>query len=263
VTSQAFPKSENGRAGEGRAPALLDAFIAKIEARAALSDEDREALRALPQKLVRTAARTRIVEEGERPTHCCMVLEGIAYRSKIALGERRQIISFHVPGDMVDLHTILFEVADHRIETVRHCAAVLVPQEAILRLVAERPAIGRALWYETLVDASIQREALLNIGRRDARGRTAHLLCELAIRLQHAGLVTDGAFPLPLTQAELADALSLTPIHINRMIAGFRQEGLIAMDNRAISILDWAALKAIGEFDPAYLHLKGSPDLHS
>jgi CRP-like cAMP-binding protein len=240
----------------------LDPFIEKIEVRDRLTEDERAALRALPQKLVRTAARTRIVEEGEKTVNCAMVLEGMVYRTKTSPSGRRQIISFHVPGDMVDLHTVLFKFADHTIETVRHAAVVLVPHEAILRLAEDKPAVGRAFWYDTLLDASIQREALLNVGRRDARSRVAHLFCELAVRLKRAGLVTEGAFELPLTQTDLADALGLTAIHMNRTLSKFRQEGLVAIDNRAISILDWQALKAIGEFDATYLHLEGPSDLH-
>jgi CRP-like cAMP-binding protein len=240
----------------------LDPFLEKIEVRDKLTDDEKAALRAMPQKLVRTAARARIVEEGEKPTHACMVLEGLVYRSKIAANGRRQIISFHVPGDMVDLHTVLFKVADHTIETVRNAAIVLVPHSAVLKTAEEVPALARAFWYDTLLDASIQREALLNVGRRDARTRTAHLFCELAVRLKRVGLVNGGVFELPLTQTDLADALGVTPIHTNRVLARFRAQGLLEFSGRSVTIPDWKALCAIGEFDATYLHLEGPSDLH-
>jgi len=240
----------------------LDRFIDKIETRDALTGDERTALTGLPQKLVQTAARARIVEEGEKPTHCCTVVEGIVYRSKLAASGRRQIISFHVPGDMVDLHTVLFKIADHTIETVRNSAVVLIPHIAILKTAEEYPALARAFWYDTLLDASIQREALLNNGRRDARARTAHLFCELAVRLKRVGLVDGGSFELPLTQTDIADALGITPIHTNRVMAKFRNDGLIAFGGRSVTIFDWKALVAIGEFDATYLHLEGPSDLH-
>ena len=174
----------------------LDAFIAKIEGRAELTEGERAALRALPRRVMNLSARTRIVEEGERPTHSCMVVAGMVFRSKLALTGRRQIISFHVPGDMVDLQTILFRTADHTIETARAATVIMIPHEAVLATAAEYPALARAFWFDTLVDASIQREMLLNIGRRDARARTAHLLCELIIRLRRAG--ADGSAPVDL-----------------------------------------------------------------
>jgi CRP-like cAMP-binding protein len=243
-------------------PHHLDPFIEKIETRDRLTADEKTALRSLPQKLVRVAARTPIVAEGDHPTQACMVLEGMVYRSKIAATGRRQIMSFHVPGDMVDLHTILFKVADHTIETVRSAAVVMVPHDAILRVAEAHPALGRAFWYDTLLDASIQREAMLNLGRRDAISRTAHLICELAVRLGRVGLVTGDSFELPLTQADLADALGVTPIHTNRVLGRLRSQGLIAGGGRTIIIPDWKALAAIGEFDATYLHLEGPSDLH-
>ncbi len=240
----------------------LDRFVEKIETRDRLTEDEKAALMALPQKLVRTAARTRIVDEGERPTHACMVLEGMVYRSKVAVTGRRQIMSFHVPGDMVDLHTILFKVADHTIETVRSAAIVLVPHDAILKLIEDYPALGRAFWFDTLLDASIQREAMLNIGRRDAYSRTAHLFCELAVRLKRVGLVNGGSFDLPLTQTDIADALGVTPIHTNRVLAKLRTQRLLDVNGRCTTIHDWKALAAIGEFDATYLHLEGPSDLH-
>lgn len=240
----------------------LEPFIDAIEVRDRFTEEERAALRALPQKLVRTTGRARIVEEGERPTHACMVLEGMVYRSKMAASGRRQIISFHVPGEMPDLHTVLFKVADHTLETVRHAAVVLVPHEAVLRVAEDYPAIARAFWYDTLLDASVQREALLNIGRRDAMSRTAHLFCELALKLKRAGQVDGATFELPLTQADLADALGVTPIHTNRVLSRLRSQGLVAFNGRSVTIRDWTALAAIGEFDATYLHLEGPSDLH-
>ena len=240
----------------------LDLFVAKIETREKLTDEERDALRTLPQKVIYASARTRIVEESERPTHSCMVLEGMVYRTKLSASGRRQIMSFHVPGDMVDLHTILFKVADHTIETARSAAIVMIRHEVILKVAEQFPALARAFWYDTLVDASIQRETLLNIGRRDARSRAAHLLCELMLRLKRVGMAKDFTIEMPLTQTDLADALGMTPIHMNRVLAKFRSEGLITLDARTLIIHDWDRMVDIGEFDPLYLHMEGPKDLH-
>jgi CRP-like cAMP-binding protein len=240
----------------------LDAFIAKIEVRERLTEVERVALRGLPRKVVQTGNRTRIVEEGERPTQCCLVASGMVFRSKLSLTGGRQILSFHVPGDMVDLQTILFKTADHTIETTRNTMVVLIPHEAVLEVAAEHPALARAFWFDTLVDASIQRETMLNIGRRDARARTAHLLCELVIRLRRAG--ADGTLPIDLcvTQSDLADSLGITSIHMNRVLARLRREGLITLDGRMLTVNDWQGLSAAGEFDPIYLHLAGPEHLH-
>lgn len=245
-----------------RLHAHVDAFIAKLETRERLEEGEREAIRALPQKLVRLEQHAQVVTEGQRPTHCCMVAEGMAFRSKLSQGGRRQILSFHVPGDMVDLQTLLFKIADHSIETTRNAAIVLIPHEAVMSLVNEFPTLGRAFWFDTLVDSAIQRETLLNVGRRDARARTAHLLCEIVARLRRIGRAGDGQVVLPLTQVDLADALGITPIHVNRVLARLRGEGLIALETRTLTVRDWAGLAAAGEFDDAYLHFEGPAEPH-
>jgi CRP-like cAMP-binding protein len=189
-----------------------------------------------------------------------MVQNGIAIRYKLSETGRRQIMSFHLPGDMVDLQTILFRTADHSIEAGRNSTIVMIPHEAMLRMTRDWPTIARALWFDTLVDAAIQREMMLNIGRRDAMARTCHLLCELYIRYGRIGRVIHRQVDLGLTQTELADGLGMTPIHLNRVIARLRRDGCITLDGRLLTVHDFAALQQQAGFDPNYLQLDG-PDL--
>ncbi len=158
-------------------------------------------------------------------------------------------------GDLADLQNSLLGTADHNLQTLTDVEAAMIPVEAIQEIAFRRPAIGRAMWYETLVDGSIFREWTLNVGRRDARTRAAHLLCEFALRLEAAGLGERAGYELPMTQEQLADALSLTSVHVNRTLMLLGEEGFIKRRQRAIEIVDWAALCQVADFDPAYLHL--------
>ena len=112
------------------------------------------------------------------------------------------------------------------------------------------------MWIDTLIDASIFREWVVNVGRRDARARIAHLLCELALRLERTGAGRDGSFDLPLTQEQLADATGLTAVHTNRTLQSLRREGLIQLSNGILRVLDWEGLRKVGDFDELYLHQK-------
>jgi DNA-binding transcriptional regulator LsrR (DeoR family) len=58
------------------------------------------------------------------------------------------------------------------------------------------------------------------------------------------------------TQAELADALGITSIHVNRVLQGLRAEGLLRTKGKQVQIEDWAALCAAGDFELQYLHLR-------
>jgi CRP-like cAMP-binding protein len=224
-----------------------------------LDPSDREALLALPFRLVKFRPQENIVREGDRPQNTCLMISGFSIRHKVAGNGGRQIFSIHMKGDLADLQNSLLGVADHNLQALTHVEAALIPVEAIQDIAFTRPTIGRAMWYETLVDASIFREWILNVGRRDARTRAAHLLCEFAMRLEAAGLGDRASYVLPMTQEQLADAMGLTPVHTNRTLMSLGEEGLISRTHRSVRINDWPRLMEAGDFDPAYLHLNGSP----
>ena len=131
-----------------------------------------------------------------------------------------------------------------------------MPRQDIIKLTLDRPAVGLAMWKETLVDASIFREWIANVGRRDARARIAHLLCEFSLRLKIAGLGGEGEYELPMTQEQLGDATGLTAVHVNRTIKALEHDGLINRANpRSIQVGDWRKLAEVGDFDSNYLHI--------
>ena len=235
---------------------VLMPMLRKLELWRQLSPEDQAALLALPYRIIRLRPQEYIVREGDRPQSSCLMLSGFAFRHKIAGNGGRQIFSIHMRGDLADLQNSLLGKADHNLQALTHVEVALIPVEAVQKISFERPEVGRAMWYETLVDASIFREWTLNVGRRDARTRAAHMLCEFALRLEVAGLGAQCDYELPMTQEQLADALALTPVHVNRMLMGLGKDGLITRTQRAIKINDWTALAKAGDFDPAYLHLR-------
>ncbi len=237
---------------------VLAPMVSKLQQWRPLDGPDREALLALPYRVIRLRPQEYIVREGDRPQHSCLIVSGFSFRHKVAGNGGRQIFSIHMKGDLADLQNSLLGTADHNLQALTHVEAALIPVEAIQDIAFTRPAIGRAMWYETLVDASIFREWTLNVGRRDARTRAAHMLCEFALRLETAGLGERCNYELPMTQEQLADALGLTSVHTNRTLMNLAADGLISRTQRTVRIDDWPHLMAAGDFDPAYLHLNGT-----
>ena len=237
---------------------VLAPMVDKLQQWRPLDEEDRAALFALPFRLIRFRPHEYIVREGDRPQHSCLMVSGFSVRHKAAGNGGRQIFSIHMKGDLADLQNSLLGTADHNLQALTPVEAALVPVQAVQDIAFARPAIGRAMWYETLVDASIFREWTLNVGRRDARTRAAHMLCEFALRLETAGLGQRCQYELPMTQEQLADALGLTAVHTNRTLMALAVDGLISRTNRAVRIEDWPGLMQVGDFDPAYLHLDGN-----
>lgn len=219
-----------------------------------MSEDERADLIALPATRKSFAKDAYIVREGESTSSCALLLKGFAYRQKFVGEGARQIISLHIPGEFVDLQNCLLPVADHNVQSLDQTELASIPKAALLDLTARSPNLGKAMWLDTLVDASIFREWVVNVGRRDARTRIAHLLCELALRLQASGAVRDGVYHFPLTQEQLADATGLTAVHTNRTLQALRKEGLINLSQSALAVLDWERLRDVGDFSERYLH---------
>jgi CRP-like cAMP-binding protein len=239
------------------APTILAPMIARLAYRVPLDAEDRAALLALPFTVKSVERNQTIVRDGERATHSCLILSGYAVRSKLVASGGRQILSVHIKGEMVDLQNSMLKVADHSVQMLTAGKIATVPREEVERLCAQRPAVAKAMWIDTLVDASIFREWITNVGRRDARTRIAHLLCEFSLRMKLAAMGQNDHYELPMTQEQLADATGLTSVHVNRTIRLLEKEGLIDRSNpRSIHIGDWKKLAEAGDFDSNYLHLR-------
>jgi CRP-like cAMP-binding protein len=241
----------------------LEPMVHKLAYRGKFSAEDREAILALPHHVKAMENNHYVVREGDVATHSCLMLAGFSVRHKIVGSGARQILAIHMKGEMVDLQNSLLGKADHSVQMLTRGQVALIPREAILRLAFDRPAVGKAMWVDTEVEASISREWIANVGRRNAYTRMAHLMCEFGLRLEHAGLQGGSTYDMPMTQEQLADATGLTGVHVNRTIKALETDGLISRSSpRAVTIGDWKKLADAGDFDSGYLHMKqGGPQL--
>jgi CRP-like cAMP-binding protein len=221
-----------------------------------LDASDQDALMALPHRVKSLEPHHYVVREREMANDCCLMLSGYSIRHKIVVGGARQIVAIHMKGEMVDLQNSMLGVADHSVQMLTKGEVALIPREAIQKLALDRPRVGLAMWKDTLVDGSIFREWIANVGRRDAATRLAHLLCEFSLRLKVAGLGEQNVYELPMTQEQLADAVGLTSVHVNRTLQALERANLISRTNRSVEIGDWHKLADAGDFDATYLHLQ-------
>ena len=232
----------------------LAPLVERLSRLSPLSTAERESLLSLPHAIRSLAASGHIARDGDRVESCTLLLSGFAYRYKITGEGARQIISVHIAGELLDLQHSFLAVADHGIQLLTDATVAVIPRLAIRDLVLGEPGIARAFWVDSLIDASIFREWVVNVGRRNSRARVAHILCEIFLRLQAAGLVRGQRYLLPMTQEQLADAVGLTSVHVNRVLKQLAEEGLISRDRRTIAIEDWRRLKRMGDFNERYLH---------
>ena len=233
---------------------LLGPLFRRWSRGVALSNDDKNAVASLGWIRRQFQRDAYLAREGEPTNACTLLVEGLAYRQKILSDGSRQIISFHIAGEFLDLQNCLLEVADHNVQALTRCSVALVPKEVLLEIMNARPAVRRAIWSDSLIEASVFREWVVNVGRRDAKQRIAHLLCELALRLKAADLGEWSGFDFPLTQEHMADATGLTAVHTNRTLQSLRKAGLISLGSSILTVLDWGALADAGDFSERYLH---------
>ncbi len=241
--------------GGGHAPAN-QALVRKLSNYGQLTDQDWAVLLALPSSVRTYGARFDIVQDDQPPRGTILVLSGVACRVKVLPDGRKQILGLLVPGDFCDLNVMLLERRDHAISTLTATVAALLPEAELRKVMEQSPRIARTFWLAALVQEAIAREWILSLGRRTAYERMAHLFCEFYERLAAVGLAAQGQCDLPLTQADLADALGLSQVHVNRTLQDMREGGLIELKGRRLHIPDFKALSRVALFDAGYLHLE-------
>jgi CRP-like cAMP-binding protein len=233
-------------------------LVTKLSHFVPLGDEDVRVLDALCVNEERFEADADIVLQGAVPRSAFVLTSGMAFRYRLMPDGKRQILTFMIPGDVFGLHAFLLRAMDHSIATLVPTRLVAISRAAVFDLFEQHPRIGAALWWSALQEEAINRERIVALGRRSARGRVAYLVCELVWRQRAVGLAEDDAIRLPLTQVELADTLGLTSVHVNRIVQGFRRDNLIALAHYRLALLDVERLQKIAGFNQDYLHLGGA-----
>ena len=232
---------------------LQSPLIAKLEWRHDISP-------SMKEHLSRLLGRERALEAGHdfkqemwRTGACALLVDGLAARYKLMSNGRRQITALHVPGDFVDLPNLLVGPSDYEATALGPCRVVLAGHDLLKDAMAGSAGVTRLLWTDLLVDAAIQQEWLVSMGRRSALQHLAHIICELFLRLKVVGQTEGFSFRLPLTQSDVADVLGLSMVHVNRMLKALRSDEVMTWANQHVTIADWRRLSDIAEFDPGYL----------
>ena len=232
----------------------MELLTRKLDSITRLRDAERNALLNLPHTVRSLPARHDIARFGDRPSQCCLVLQGWVSRYAALTDGDRQILSFYVAGDMPDLQSLHLHRMDHNLATLTACVIAFIPHDEMQPVLRRYPDLADALWRDTLIDAAHYRERITSLGRRQALGRVAHLFCELYLRQRAVGLTTGMRCPLAPKQAEMADALGLTSVHLNRVLRTLRQRKLVTLAGGVLTIDDWDELVTVAEFDPTFLH---------
>ena len=236
----------------------LQRFLDRLTRRSVLTQQEQQSILNLPGYAEQVRSNRDFVRLGERVDHACLIVAGIVGRFEQNREGDRQITALHLPGDMADLHSVVQPEATSALQALSTATIVRISHLALREAAATFPAIAEALWRDCMVDAGILAEWVVNVGRRDAKTRIAHVLCETAVRLGAAPARGEITFPFPVTQSQLAHATGLTSVHVNRTLQSLRADGLADVRQNT-RIYDWDALVAAGDFDRAYLQMDVRP----
>lgn len=232
----------------------LQRFLKRLTCRSILSQEEQQVILNLPTHVGQVRSNYDIVSLGEKVDHSSLVVAGLVGRFGQNSDGKKQITAIHVPGDMADLHSVVQPWASSALQALSVATILCIPHAALRTVASRYPAIAEAFWRDCTVDASILSQWVVNVGRRDAKQRIAHLICEMATRIVEAPAVDAVTFDFAITQSQLADATGLTSVHVNRTLQMLRGQGIIEWSRgNVVRIPEWDALSAIGEFDREYL----------
>ena len=238
---------------------MANAFVEKLRGYAPMSAADEVLLRDACRHPRTFPPNYDLILEGDEPRPVFVILAGWACRYKILPGGSRQIISFMMPGDFCDMHVAVLAEMDHSIATLTDAKVVAIPRDQMEALVEVRPNLSKAFWWTQLVDAGVLRATIVSMGRRTSLERVAHLLCELCFRMRNIGIADEETFVMPFTQIVLADAVGMTPVHVNRLVRKLRALGALDVGVTTLIIADISLLAQIAGFDDNYLHRRLRP----
>jgi CRP-like cAMP-binding protein len=234
----------------------LNPFLHRLENYTRLSQSDRDsALRLWSERRQGFRAKDDVVREGEEPRFVRLVTDGWACRYKYLEDGRRQVLGLFMPGDICDLNVFVLREMDHFIGAVTPLTVAQISREVFEEVTLAHPRLLQALWWDALVSSAIQREWLVNLGQRSAYERITHLLCETYLRMRAAGLARGPSCEFPLTQTVIADISGLSTVHVSRTFQTVRDEGLMEIRDKVLTIHDLAAAMSACQFNPGYLHL--------
>ncbi|REC94835.1 Crp/Fnr family transcriptional regulator [Kushneria indalinina] len=234
-------------------------FINKMNFYSCLTHEEKAAIQGCVDSKHYFAKGQTLARAGEKPDRINIVTEGWACRFKSAHDGTDQAISFILPGDQCEDISPIQCSLDHGIRALSDIRITRVDRQKLLSQLTPGSGLTNGLAWASIVDKSIMGEWLLNVTRRPAVMRLAHLLCELFTRSVIIGRTEDNSMYFPLTQVALSEALGLSPVHLNRSLQLLRRRKLVSLSRKTLTILDWQQLAEFADFDNNYLHISGKP----
>ena len=203
-----------------------------------LSPGEQEALDRLEEQDRAYRRGSIVISESDSPRELFIVREGWLHSSVVLGNGSRQIMRFHFKGDMLGLPLLAFSDSPETVTAVTDVTLCPFGREKLATVIAEHPRLAALLLSLAVAGRVALADRLASIGRTSARARVSSLLCEIYRQMRMLGLAKDGTIQLPLTQEDIGDATGLTAVHVNRMMRGLVEDGMIDRNGGHVRVLD-------------------------
>jgi CRP/FNR family nitrogen fixation transcriptional regulator len=176
---------------------------------------------------------------GEEVEHVYRVVSGAVRTMRYSSDGRRQILAFHLPGDVFGLE--LGDTHEYSAEAVVESELVLTRRSVIERAAAESTTAARALLQLAANQLHEAQEHALMLGRKGAGERVAAFLLRLTERLTSRQQVD-----LPMSRLDIADHLALTIETVSRAFTQMEREHTISLpSSRRVVVRNRNALEQL------------------
>ena len=237
-----FRSDNRGSTGSSRDTAETSASLA-AEEKLHSYFRQRSQVRHLPPK-------AELILEGQRSDELFMLVNGWAYRSKLLSNGRRQVLDFLLPSDLFGLSlSNPVDRTEYSVEAITDIHYYSCPTKMFLADIVSDECLIISLLSVLGKDAASAFNRLTDVGRRDAKSRTARLLVTIFLRIRKTNQSGDGRCEFPATQCHLADALGLSKVWINRVLRELRDGNVATIANGELIIHDLPALVKIAHLD--------------
>lgn len=233
-------------------PALTP-ILRKLSYHAKLSANDVHELQKLIRKRARFKRGEAIIQRGTHTRNIYVISEGVVSQEMATEAGTNCIIGFLVAGDTTEINSSLNASSDVTIKCLTAVQAIQLSADEFKAVLHSNPTLSRAFTLVRLSAESRTRELLMNLAAKPADQKIAHLLCELSLRAGNVRPDDESVFDIPLTQTELAQALGLSSVHVNRTFKRLREAGLIDLVGGSVRILDWNRLAELCSYDSRYM----------
>lgn len=239
---------------------LTDILFRKMDGFFDATEEIRQTFSELCSDLKEFDAGTALVEQGSQYGDVLLLERGWVLRSRLMENGARQIVNVALPGDFIAMNALLFSSSDFELRCKTDIAAFAFPAERLGAALASDAMMAAALFWVNAHEESLLAERIVSLGRRSARQRTAHVLCELVARMEIIGVVETSQFIIPISQEEFSDILGISVVHMNKTLRALERDGIISFRNALLMIRDRARLEAEAGFDNGYIQFSRRED---